>query len=339
MALIDVYQLCLDNKDVLEHTDKTYKFTAYQLIDGTTSSYIVKNITDVGQYFVAPQRAVGLIANDTYKASRTLPIVLKPSALVALTGNGIVVSHSEVATPETPAPRRRIAEAQLPTYDSKRLYIVASNETDEGVKKAYLTIGEQADASRGFVKGEDALCLSSGLNYFSYSSFSTPLTMYTIADNEALMMDLRDTLGTVPLVFGTLDDRFEINNRTVLSFATEGEWDTPLYLYDALTNDSVLILNGLQVAIETPLDNQIRYFINGRPVAKATEEQEVTTGVENPTPDSPSPVTGESSTVIYDILGRRIMTLGEYDLISTIQLPTGVYVIQRGDNTERMVIR
>ena len=42
---------------------------------------------------------------------------------------------------------------------------------------------------------------------------------------------------------------------------------------------------------------------------------------------------------IYDILGRKIMTLTEYDLISNIQLPTGVYIIQRGTNTERMVIR
>ena len=43
--------------------------------------------------------------------------------------------------------------------------------------------------------------------------------------------------------------------------------------------------------------------------------------------------------VIYDMLGRRVLTLNEFDLISNIQLPTGVYIIQRGTKTERMVIR
>ena len=335
MALIDVYQLCLDNAGVLLHDGTTHHFTAYQLIDGTTSSYTIKEISGPGQYFVAPQRTVGLIANDTQKALKTLPIKLRPEALVALTGDGIVVSREAVKSEPSKIVMRRATAATPP----KRLYICAANETDEGVKKAYLTLGEEPGADRGYRKGEDALSLSSGENYFSYSSFSTPLSLYSVADNEALMLDIRDTLRTVPLVMATLDERFEINNRTVLSFAIEGTWEQPLYLYDALTGDSVMILNGLQVAVETPLSNQLRYYINGYAAPQSEQQQGTTTGVEVVSGEDANTLHPTPYTIIYDVLGRRLMTLSEHDLITTCSLPTGVYIIQRGNKTERMVVR
>lgn len=336
MALVDVYQLCLDNADVLEHTGGTYKFTAYQLIDGTSNSYTVKEITAKGQYFIAPQRAVGLVANSTCKASKTLPVTLKPSALVAITGSGIIVSHEDV---KDDAPVRRLVARHEDAQTPKRLYITAANETNRGIKKAHLTLGEQADASRGFVKGEDALSLSSGKHYYNSGAFSTPISLYTIADNEALMLDIRDTLNRVPVVFSTIDAKFDINNYTLLTFSMTGNWDKPLYLYDAVSNDSVLIRNGLQIAIETPLNDQIRYFINGSKRVTSEENQQGTaTDIEEVDDQLPN-TNYQSGTVIYDVLGRKIMTLNEYDLISNIHLPTGVYIIQRGSNTERMVIR
>lgn len=330
MALVDVYQLCLDNADVLEHDGSNHQFTAYQLAEG--SSYTVKPITARGQYFIAPMRAVGLVANAAHTTSKTLPITLKPGALVALTGDGMVVSHEEIK----PTPRRMVAQEE--NEAPKRLYITATNETDAGIRKAYLTLGEQADASRGFRRGEDALSLSSGKHYFNAGAFSTPISLYTIADNEALMMDIRDTLSSVPVVFSTIDAQFDINNYTLLTFSITGNWDKPLYLYDAASNDSVLIRNGLQIAVETPLNDQIRYFINGRPAQKTNDNPGITTDIEEV--NSQSPITNDQSgTIIYDLLGRRVMTLNEFDLISNIQLPTGVYIVQRGNSTERMVIR
>ena len=69
---------------------------------------------------------------------------------------------------------------------------------------------------------------------------------------------------------------------------------------------------------------------------EAISEEGTVTGIENePTLNSSS----EGRTCIYDLLGRKIMSLGEYDLISTISLPTGVYIIQRGNQTERMVVK
>lgn len=332
MSLIDVYTLCKDNAGVLQHEDGTYHFTAYQLIDG--SNYTVKDITAPGQYFVAPMRTVGLVANS---ARNTLSIVLKPDAIVAITGDGTIVSHDDV---RGGAPKRRALKAdEIEQEQTRRLYITASNETDDGLTKAYLVLGEKENAQRGFRKGEDALCLTSGLNYFSYSSYSTPLSMYTIADNQALMMDIRDTLSSVPVVFTTLSEKYDFSDFTTLSFTIEGAWETPLYLYDALTNDSIMIRNGLQVAIRTPESDQIRYFINGRHLPKQTEDTNIATGVDNIGGNEPSTLNTQHSTFIYDILGRRVMVLGEHDLISNVQLPTGVYIIQRGNKTERMVIR
>lgn len=185
------------------------------------------------------------------------------------------------------------------------------------------------------------MSLASGKNYFSYSSFSTPISMYTIADNEALMMDIRDTLNNVPVIFSTLSSKYDINDYTLLTFSMAGDWDKPLYLYDALTNDSLLIMNGLQVAVQTPQSDQLRYFINGgNRTTSGEEESGVATAIETVNGDGDSYTIHHTPyTVIYDVLGRKIMTLNEYDLISNIQLPTGVYIIQRGNNTERMVIR
>ena len=333
MALVDVYKLCVDNADKLKHEVSTYHFTAYQLMDG--SNYTTKTINGPGQYFIAPQRAIGLVANSV---RNDLTITLKPSHLVAITGDGLIVNSPDIVTP-TPAPKRAARTKSVYEEPEKRwLYVTASNETDYGKKKAYLTLGEQAGASRGYVFGEDALSLSSGLNYYSDESYSTPLSLYTIADNQALMQDVRDTLVSVPLIFTTLPD-YSYDEYTFLTFSMSGTWDKPLYLYDALTNDSVMIRNGIQVAIPTPNSDQIRYFINGAPKAKGegTNGEGVTTGVEEVTANGEG--VEANGAVIYDMLGRRVLTLHEFDLISNIQLPTGVYIIQRGTKTERMVIR
>lgn len=335
MALIDVYQLCLDNASVLKHEDGTYHFTAYQLIDGT--NYTVRDITGPGQYFIAPQRAVGLIADTEGKS---LTIKLEPDALVALTSEGTIVNDASIRGGGAGAPVRRAAKAAAPATRNY-LYISAANETTDEWgntvnSKAYLTLGESENATRGYKPGEDALNISSGLNYYSDGSFSTPISMYTIADNRALMYDMRDSMNMVPLAFTTLDSRYSISNYTLLSFATEGDWSKPLYLYDALTGDSLLIVNGLKVSVETPLNDQIRYYINGghRTVSPEAVDPGIATGIELINEEQ-----NDQMVYIYDVLGRKVATLQEHDLISNTVLPTGVYIISRGDKTERMVIK
>ena len=328
MALIDVYKLCQDNSSKLDKggTGTSYYFTAYHLREGE-ASYSTRVITGPGQFFVAPQRSVGLIAAS---AGTELEVELRPEALVAM-ADGSAIS---IDTISFSAPARRAAYQEPSPVNW--LYMSAANETDGGLCKAYLTIGQFAMASRNYVAGEDALNLSSGTS--NNVAYETPLSMYTIAGNEALMLDVRDSIGTIPLVFATLPD-YEYEEYTLLSFAFEGHWSTPLYLYDALTNDSIQITNGLQVAVRTPESDQIRYFINGNGARTSTDggQPGVTTDIDEV--DDQLPTANNQSAIIYDVLGRPVLKLSEHDLISNIQLPTGVYIIQRGKNTERMVIR
>ena len=342
MALVDVYKLCEDNITKLEHTtgERQYKFTTYQMREGST--YTTEVVDGPGKYFIAPHRAVGLIAASE---GTTLDVLLKPSAMVALTGAGTPVHET------ADAPLRRLANDLSTTPDHQaRLYVAASNETNQGLFKAYLTVGEETGAARGFTVGEDVLSLSSGLEYYDEAAFSTPLSMYTIADNRALMLDIRDTLQAVPLVFATLEDKLTSRGRpiysysdvTMLSFALTGDWERPLYLFDALTGDSIMIVNGLQIGIQTPQSDQIRYYING--TARAAGSEDTHPGISTDLEVVNAPMTGDQMVNnqianVYDVLGRRVAVLGDNDLINKVQLPTGVYIICRGNKTERVVIR
>ena len=337
MSLIDVYRLCLDNADVLQHTDGTYRFTAYQLLDG--DNYTVRTITGEGQYFIAPQRAVGLIANAP---RNNLSITLTPRAMVALTGDGTIVNQPMGAG----APERRPRTA-AGDDDSRYLYIAAATATidqwgGESVSRSYITLGESATAHAGFVKGEDAPSIASGMSYYSAESFTTPLSLYTIAGNEALMLDMRDTLNGVPLVFTTLDEQYTFGETTLLSFALTGDWQQPLYLCDALTGDSALIVSGKQIAVRTPLSNQIRYYINGKP-ARAPQQTDITTSVDvnrdNSSATTDNLTADDHRTRVYDMLGRCIYTSLHDEFIDLSGLPSGVYLIRRGNTTERRVVR
>ncbi|MBR6493490.1 MAG: hypothetical protein IKT13_06090 [Paludibacteraceae bacterium] len=345
MSLIDLYKLCEDNVGKLEYIEgasNTYKFTTYNMKNGST--YAPVYVDAPGKYFIAPQRAVGLIAND---ASKKLDVILKPTAMVALSAGGELIQNLKPTKSESPSPvpLRQMTVDQAPVSKDKLLYISASNETNRGLYKSYVTLGESVTATSGYRKGEDALSLASGLDYFNTQAFATPLSMYTIAGNEALMLDMRDTLKSAPLVFATLEDKvnskgkqiYTYSDITILSFATEGNWDKPLYLYDALMNDSIMILDGMQIAVQTPQSDQIRYFINGGPMKFENADPGVATGVEEAVSNKRLTVSGRTS--IYDLLGRKLMTLGEYDLLHNVQLPTGVYIIQRGNQTERKLIK
>ena len=332
MALVDIWELCNDNKDVIEAggTPNSYRFTAYLLGDG--SSYSTRVVTGPGQFFVAPQRAVGLIAKE---ASNSINIILKPHAMVAMTVSGETIHNPNAQRGGT---ARTATKAEVQPQEAW-LYISAANMTDDGLSKAYYTLGCNATAARGYKEGEDALSLVSGLNYYNAGSLATPLSMYSIADNRPVMLDVRDTVSMVPLAFTTLDEHYSYDEVTLLSFATKGEWNGPLYLYDALTGDSVMIIDGIQVAIQTPENDQVRYYINHN-IVPITE----------PVIDPVDPITTSTAEVnkqnvasnyaeVYDLLGRRVAVMQKNELIHHLGLPTGVYVIQRGTEVEKIVVR
>lgn len=332
MELIDVYQLCLDNADKLESPDGT-SFVVYELIGESAYAVYVLNPNTVDRHnlFLAPMRAIGINAKS---AATELTIRLNTSALIPMPGSMRPVQ--DIPSP-APAYAQRLRSAEEPDYNAV-LYVSATASADGEKYKAYITLTENSSASDAVVGGEDAECIIS--HNMADFTFHTPLTMYTVCDNKTLMYDSRQNVGRVPLGFAMLDE-YTFSNRITLSFATEGHWDRPLYLHDALSGDSIMIMNGMRISVAAPQTDEIRYYINrGNHAPAATEDTNIATGVDN----NGGLINGDASlndgrTIIYDLLGRRVMMLGENDLITNVQLPTGVYIIQRGNKTERMVIR
>lgn len=333
MELIDVYQLCLDNAGKLENEGGGTSFVVYELIGESAYAVYVLNPNTVDRHnlFLAPMRAIGINATS---AATELTIRLNTSALIPMPGSMRPVQ--DLPSP-APAYAQRLRSAEEPDYNAV-LYVSATGTADGEEYKAYITLTENSSASDAVVGGEDAECIIS--HNMADFTFHTPLTMYTVCDNKTLMYDSRQNVGRVPLGFAMLDE-YTFSNRITLSFATEGHWDRPLYLHDALSGDSIMIMNGMRISVAAPQTDEIRYYINGGNHAPAaTEDTNIATGIDNiGGSNDPSTLNSQHSTFIYDLLGRHVMTLGENDLITNVQLPTGVYIIQRGNKTERMVIQ
>ena len=330
MELIDVYQLCLDNKKKLDGDGSS--FVVYELTGESAYAVYVLNPNTVDRHnlFLAPMRAIGIMAES---ATTELTIRLNTSALIPMPGSMRPVQDIEPA----PAPAKRSLSYEEPY--SATLYISATGSADGENYKAYITLSENNNASDAFVGGEDAECVISR-NTGDFT-FHTPLTMYTVCDNRTLMYDSRELVGRVPLGFSMLSD-YNFDDRIILSFATEGKWDRPLYLHDALSGDSILIMNGMRISVLAPQNDQLRYYINGggiRSTEQTTGGEEIATGIEEINAQINDKMVNDKMVHVFDVLGRQVAVLGENDLLTQLKLPTGVYVIQRGNKTERVVIR
>lgn len=331
MELIDVYQLCLDNADKLENKSGT-SFEVYELTGESAYAVYILNPTTVEKrnVFLAPMRAIGIKAASP---ATSLTIRLTTKALIPMPS----MTATRGASGKTLAPMRRTETYEEPY--SATLYISATGSAQGENYKAYITLTESNTASDAFVGGEDAECLlSHNMDDFT---FHTPLTMYTVCENRTLMYDSREMVGRVPLGFSMLSD-YTFDDRIILSFATEGHWDRPLYLHDALTGDSILIMNGMRISIVAPASDELRYYINGgepRFAEDTTTGEEIATGIEVVPPGTNTQMVNDQMAYVYDVLGRKVAVLGENDLLTHLKLPTGVYVITWGDKTERVVIR
>ena len=338
MALVDVYQLCLDNQDKLEtYTTSSggVGFNVVELVNG--ANYTNHKVEAQHQFYLSPMRGIGLTAKA---AATSLDIILKPTAMVAMPGSMEPIPSG--GTAKHMPTRANAPRSEQPAQEC-RLYVAASNTADDGTEaKAYFTLAQYATANDGYTAGEDVLSLTSPLAATGYN-FHTPMAMYTICDNRPLMYDSRTQFTSVPLVFNLMSDSYTFEPYTMLSFATEGQWSRPFYLYDALTGDSTLIRNGMMIAVQTPASDQLRYYLNGYAAPAAGDEGQggVATSVDVINTDGPA-ASGDMNApyaVVYDMLGHRVAVLGETDMLSSLTLPKGVYLVQRGNRVERVIVK
>ena len=189
---------------------------------------------------------------------------------------------------------------------------------------------------------EDALFLSSGVEDGVNSATATsPINMYTVAQQVPMMVDVRENIDTVPVSM-LVHDSYR-TEKVRFSFYLSLNWEKECYFCDAVTGARYRILDGLWLEMDMPTNHENRYYIEG---PDRVSNSDITTSTTHPTLEEGecqiwaySPEQGQivvwSSDIfkainVYDLSGRLI-NHKELDLqynSATISVPAGVYMIE-----------
>lgn len=297
----------------------------YSTIAGTTT-----------QRFLPPHRGVIVELKGTEPEAITLQLTLNSTMLAKTIDNPDKILH---------APQYRENSNSI----IKLLNITATN----GSNQSTAVLGKTSFSSNEY-DDDDAKLLTSGVHAFRGDVLTTSINLFTICQNEALSIDLRKDFVTVPLglIFPDPNDRQET---TTLNFSFNEEWNDTLFLYDKKTDSYTEILNGLELEIETPNNDELRYYIvkhEKEDVITSTQHNQGTEQQTEPTIDFITLQKGQLTIVgsekvdqlrIYDLTGRLIRQQNIDDAIATIHLPQGVYIAtaQMGNiaKTQNIIIK
>jgi hypothetical protein len=189
--------------------------------------------------------------------------------------------------------------------------------------------------------GEDALFISSGVE--SQNIVTTPLNMYTIAEQVPMMADVRQGISEIPL--GMLVADGYRSQYMQVAFYLTANWSRECYFCDSKTGQKIRIMDGLVITIEMPLNHEQRYYIEGPDTYQGSDG--VTTSTTQPTlsttgnkvwaysPDRSTVIASSSDIIesarLYDLTGRLITTTQAELLSNSITLQNngtaGVYIV------------
>lgn len=217
--------------------------------------------------------------------------------------------------------------------------------------KARCLLGAKPGMSDTYTVGEDAIFISSGVEAEVNSATATsPVNMYTIAQQVPLMVDVRENIDTVPLAL-LIQDIYRTPT-IAFSFNLTDNWDKECYLWDSKTDERFLIVDSLVLELEMSLDHETRYFILG---PDDTTNEGVSSSTDQPVlPQVDSPVqlwaySAQSGQLqvnsneiikqvkVYDLAGRLVaqQALDLYTHSMTLTVPTGMCIVEATmrDNT------
>ena len=156
----------------------------------------------------------------------------------------------------------------------------------------------------------------------------TPFGVYTRVDNKPLMVH---TIEMVPLSVSIIDTTVK---DVVITFTGAEKFTRPVYLYDALTDESRRIYSGMTVDFSGLESDAVRYYLN-------IDRPNIITADDNMTDDSDVIITNDIEGVhcyaqseilainIYDVAGHLIKECSNInDNTFSIKLPVGVYVME-----------
>ena len=237
MAYIDLVRFLETNTNIK---------AVYQMSSSTWLASTELSMYQTADRYLAPTRSVLVeIAN----AQKELDVTLLPQHLTLSNVYPIAEDVEQVA------PRQRV---QSTNNDTHTMTIYAFNT--KGTARGIIAYNDYADD--GYLQGEDALFLSTGIETKadSYTPMS-PINLYSLHNRVPMMVDMRENIDTIPLAM-----LVSPNHRTAqmqMAFYFSQEWNKTCYLYDAQTDTKTRIMDGLVLTLDMPFNHQARYYIVG----------------------------------------------------------------------------
>ena len=237
MAYIDLVSFIKDNSAIT---------SVYQMSSNTWLASTELSMYQTADRYLAPTRSVLVeIAN----AQAELDVTLLPQHLT-------LSDLNTIAEVEPVAARRNAPSTS--DNDTHTMTIYAFNA--KGTARGIIAYNDYADD--GYLQGEDALFLSTGIDTKadSYTPMS-PINLYSLHNRVPMMVDMRENIDTIPLAM--LVSPNHRSAKMQMAFYFSQEWNKTCYLYDAQTDTKTRIMDGLVLTLDMPFNHQARYYIVG----------------------------------------------------------------------------
>ena len=320
MAYINMHDFLYDNDNV-EHT-------FYRLENESWNADAAHTMGE--NRYLAPMSSVMLKAKEK---GEQITVVLKPEHLTLTDlDDPFSEEHPEI-TPATISPR-----AEVSKEDESEIMTIYAYTNEANARTVLATFPVANDY---YLIGEDALYVSSGIETSSY--ITTPLNMYTVAEQVPMMADVRQGISEIPLGM-VVADGYRTTHMQV-AFYLSSNWSRVCYFCDSKTGQKIRIMDGLVISVEMPQDHEQRYYIEGPDQYIGSGEGGVTTStssIKNPSDAtlrayslSLGEVTVTASELmrevkLYDMAGRLIgyQMFGMLQHTTTLSAPTGVCIVE-----------
>lgn len=338
MAFVDMHALYLDNKSQWSGEFKTIQS---DIINATTPS----TMTTEDRYLPPMTSALLKVKSDaTEEQKQIMTINLLPAHLTLNNAINPVDEVKEGENDPQQAPARRIAgiderPVNYEALQSELMTIYAF--TPKGTARTVLATNPVANDY--YTSGEDALFTSSGVENESY--VTTPLNMYTIAEQVPMMADVRQGISDIPLAILAADKARAEHMQ--LAFYLSSNWTRECYFYDSQTGQKIRIMDGLVITIEMPQNHEQRYFIEGPDeyLGSSEDNQGPTTAVDNTSSSALATLQafslaqgeltiGSNQLIqeirLYDLAGRLILdnSLTLLHTTTTVTAPSGICLVE-----------
>lgn len=288
---------------------------------------------------LAPMRSVLLMAENP---GTSLTVTLK---------NTHLTTSADANVAPQAKPRRLVGAEARSKRNPEVMTIFAYTPMEEGENEPYAfaraAIATNAAADNSFVAGEDVPFVSSGVEGKG-GVVATPLSVYTVSGEQALMADVRRTVSRIPLgfVLDNSDEAMTAYDHLVLSFSLSLPWTEECYFCDELTGTRVPIYNDTRIRIPMPANHEARYYIEGP--GSDIPGSDIPSGVET----LPTDAGGDDLSIFvrtdgrdgvsvvatapmaqvcaYDMLGRKVYSceFATPKQMHNFRLPSGVAVVE-----------